>query len=41
MGIDSSQLEAHGCGEAKPIDSNDTEERGANSRGVLFTVLKI
>jgi len=41
QGIDSSRLEAHGYGEAKPIDSNDTEEGRANNRRVEFTVLKI
>jgi len=41
QGIDSPRLEAHGYGEAKPIDSNDTEEGRANNRRVEFTVLKI
>ncbi len=41
QGIDSSRLEAHGYGEAKPIDSNDTEAGRANNRRVEFTVLKI
>jgi len=41
QGIVSPRLEAHGYGEAKPIDSNDTEEGRANNRRVEFTVLKI
>ncbi|MBP9925736.1 MAG: OmpA family protein [Cyclobacteriaceae bacterium] len=41
QGIDSSRLEAHGYGESKPIDSNDTEVGRANNRRVEFTVLKI
>lgn len=41
QGIDSSRLEAHGYGESKPIDSNETEEGRANNRRVEFTVLKI
>jgi OmpA-OmpF porin, OOP family len=41
QGIDSSRLQAHGYGEAKPIDSNETEEGRANNRRVEFTVLKI
>jgi len=41
QGIDSSRLEAHGYGESKPIDSNDTEAGRANNRRVEFTVLKI
>lgn len=40
-GIDSSRLQAHGYGEAKPIETNDTEEGRANNRRVEFTVLKI
>lgn len=41
QGIDSSRLEAHGYGESKPIDSNETEDGRANNRRVEFTVLKI
>jgi OOP family OmpA-OmpF porin len=39
QGIDSSRLTAHGYGEGKPIDSNDTDEGRANNRRVEFTVL--
>jgi len=41
QGIDSSRLQAHGYGETKPIDSNDTDEGRANNRRVEFTILKI
>jgi outer membrane protein OmpA-like peptidoglycan-associated protein len=41
QGIDSSRLQAHGYGESKPIDTNDTEAGRANNRRVEFTVLKI
>ena len=40
QGIDASRLTAHGYGEGKPIDTNDTEEGMANNRRVEFTVLK-
>lgn len=40
-GIDISRLTAHGYGESKPIDTNDTEEGMANNRRVEFTVLKV
>ena len=40
QGIDGARLTARGYGEAKPIDSNDTEEGRANNRRVEFTVLK-
>jgi OmpA-OmpF porin, OOP family len=40
QGIDSSRLTAHGYGESKPIDTNDTDEGQANNRRVEFTVLK-
>lgn len=40
QGIDSYRLSAHGYGEAKPIDSNDSEEGRANNRRVEFTVMK-
>jgi OmpA-OmpF porin, OOP family len=39
-GIDSYRLAAHGYGETKPIDSNDTETGRANNRRVEFTVVK-
>lgn len=39
-GIASYRLTAHGYGESKPIDSNDTEEGRANNRRVEFTVVK-
>jgi OmpA-OmpF porin, OOP family len=41
QGIDASRLQAHGYGEAKPIDSNETDEGRANNRRVEFTVLKM
>lgn len=40
QGIDSFRLSAHGYGEAKPIDTNDSEDGRANNRRVEFTVLK-
>ena len=40
QGIDRSRLTAHGYGESKPIDTNDTEAGRANNRRVEFTVLK-
>jgi OOP family OmpA-OmpF porin len=40
QGIDSGRLTAHGYGESKPIDTNDTEEGQANNRRVEFTVVK-
>ena len=40
QGIDSYRLTAHGYGEAKPIDTNDSEEGRANNRRVEFTVMK-
>lgn len=40
QGIDGARLTAHGYGESKPIDTNDTEEGRANNRRVEFTVLK-
>ena len=40
QGIDSDRLSAHGYGESKPIDTNDTEEGRANNRRVEFTVVK-
>src|SRR5260221_886955 len=41
QGIDKNRLQAHGYGEAKPIDTNDTDEGRANNRRVEFTILKI
>ncbi|MFZ5971334.1 MAG: OmpA family protein [Bacteroidota bacterium] len=41
QGIDVGRLTAHGYGESKPIDSNDTEEGRANNRRVEFTVMKV
>lgn len=40
QGIDSFRLTAHGYGESKPIDTNDSEEGRANNRRVEFTILK-
>jgi outer membrane protein OmpA-like peptidoglycan-associated protein len=40
QGIDSYRLTAHGYGETKAIDTNDTEEGRANNRRVEFTVVK-
>lgn len=40
QGVDSYRLTAHGYGEAKPIDTNDTEAGRANNRRVEFTVVK-
>lgn len=40
QGIDGYRLTAHGYGEAKPIDTNDSEEGRANNRRVEFTVMK-
>ena len=40
QGIADSRLSAHGYGESKPIDTNDTEAGRANNRRVEFTVLK-
>lgn len=40
QGIESYRLSAHGYGESKPIDTNDTDEGRANNRRVEFTVLK-
>lgn len=40
QGIDAYRLTAHGYGEGKPIDTNDTDEGRANNRRVEFTVVK-
>jgi OmpA-OmpF porin, OOP family len=40
QGIDSYRLTAHGYGESKPIDSNDSDEGRSNNRRVEFTVVK-
>ena len=40
QGIDTSRLSAHGYGESKPIDTNETDDGRANNRRVEFTVLK-
>jgi OmpA-OmpF porin, OOP family len=40
QGISSNRLTAHGYGETKPIDTNETDEGRANNRRVEFTVLK-
>jgi OmpA-OmpF porin, OOP family len=40
QGIDSNRLTAHGYGESKPIDTNDTDEGRANNRRVEFTIVK-
>ncbi|HOX82876.1 MAG TPA: OmpA family protein [Chryseolinea sp.] len=40
QGIESFRLTAHGYGETKPIDSNDTDAGRANNRRVEFTILK-
>lgn len=40
QGIASYRLTAHGYGESKPIDTNDTEVGRANNRRVEFTVVK-
>jgi len=40
QGIADTRLTAHGYGESKPIDSNDTDPGRANNRRVEFTVVK-
>jgi len=41
QGIDAARLQAHGYGETKPIDTNETDEGRANNRRVEFTILKM
>lgn len=41
QGIEGTRLTAHGYGESKPIDTNDTPEGQANNRRVEFTILKM
>jgi OmpA-OmpF porin, OOP family len=40
QGIEDYRLSAHGYGESKPIDTNDSEDGRANNRRVEFTVIK-
>lgn len=40
QGIESYRLTAHGYGETKPIETNDTDAGRANNRRVEFTVVK-
>lgn len=40
QGIDAYRLSAHGYGESKPIDTNDSDDGRANNRRVEFTVMK-
>ena len=40
QGIEGSRLTAHGYGEAKPIDTNETEDGRANNRRVEFMIVK-
>jgi outer membrane protein OmpA-like peptidoglycan-associated protein len=40
QGIDEYRLTAHGYGETKPIDTNDTDDGRANNRRVEFTIVK-
>ena len=40
QGIDAGRDTAHGNGESKPIDTNETDDGRANNRRVEFTVLK-
>ena len=40
QGIEAYRLTAHGYGEGKPIDTNDSEAGRANNRRVEFTVVK-
>ncbi|HEY3430533.1 MAG TPA: OmpA family protein [Cyclobacteriaceae bacterium] len=40
QGIEAYRLTAHGYGEGKPIDTNDTDDGRANNRRVEFTVVK-
>lgn len=40
QGVEDFRLTAHGYGESKPIESNDSEDGRANNRRVEFTVVK-
>lgn len=40
QGVPEYRLSAHGYGESKPIDTNETDDGRANNRRVEFTVLK-
>jgi outer membrane protein OmpA-like peptidoglycan-associated protein len=40
QGVDAYRLSAHGYGESKPLDTNDSEYGRANNRRVEFTVMK-
>lgn len=40
QGIEDYRLTAHGYGESKPIDTNDSDDGRANNRRVEFTVVK-
>jgi OmpA-OmpF porin, OOP family len=40
QGVDAYRLTAHGYGESKPIDTNESDEGRANNRRVEFTVMK-
>lgn len=40
QGIPEYRLSAHGYGESKPVDTNDTDDGRANNRRVEFTILK-
>ena len=40
QGIESFRLTAHGYGEGRPIDTNETDAGRANNRRVEFTILK-
>lgn len=40
QGVDAYRLSAHGYGESKPIDTNDSDDGRANNRRVEFTVMK-
>jgi outer membrane protein OmpA-like peptidoglycan-associated protein len=40
QGVDAYRLTAHGYGESRPVDTNETDDGRANNRRVEFTVLK-